>query len=247
MTNAVLTALGLDKLSKPGEFLVIEENGTADASFILSSIMGKHIKEKQKIILVLFHNIIGHYHAIGLKLGYNMFSLHKSKELVVVDGLKFMSSLCVDPDFSKNQYSLRSLLFEVKQHIHEMSNEEHVYLVIESISNLLLNNFILKEVSCFIHYIRTLMYENKNLSLVCLVHNIEDCDDFMSLVNSLKHVSNLLVTVNDLQTGKAADVTGSFVVKTKGTELQKWNEQNVYHYQLLDKSIKVFAPGVGNI
>lgn len=91
------------------------------------------------------------------------------------------------------------------------------------------------------------MYEVKNLSVVASLHNFSSCKDHNILLNSLKHTSDLVISVSDLKTGKAIDVSGVFTVKWKESDFSKWNEQSEYHYQLLDRNVKVFAPGYKNI
>lgn len=236
MTASVINALQLDQKSLKNQFITIEENNTSDASFLLSSVIDLQIKNKCKIIFVLFHNTIGHYHAIGQKLGYNLLALQESGDLVVIDILKSVST----------NIDLKNLYFDIKKQISDYQSNE-ICLILENVSNLLLLDIELKDAYTFIHYMRTLLCEVKNLSIVASLHNFSSCKDHNILLNSLKHTSDLVISVSDLKTGKAIDVSGIFTVKWKEKDYSKWNEQSEYHYQLLDRNIKVFAPGYKNI
>ena len=247
MTNSVVTALQLDQNPLHNQLVLIEENKTSDGSFLLSTILHHQIKNKNKIVLVLFHNSIGHYHAISQKLGYNLLSLQDSNDLIVIDIPRMIASLNSEALFSDKPISLADLFSEIKTDVSELTKSSDVTLIFENVSNLLLMSYELKDVFSFIHNIRILLNEIKNVSVVLLLHNISTSDDYVSLINNLKHVSNPIITLSDLKTGKAIDVTGIFTVKWKEKDFSKWNEQSEYHYQLLDRNIKVFAPGYKNI
>jgi len=82
MAANLISALGLDRHSLPGLFLLVEERLNASSAFVLSCIMWEQAVGSSSpglvssataasgICLVTAHHSFAHYQNVGLKLGY---------------------------------------------------------------------------------------------------------------------------------------------------------------------------------
>jgi hypothetical protein len=63
-------------------------------------------------------------------------------------------------------------------------------------------------------------------------------------------VADITVTVSGLKTGQSSDVSGAMRVIHRSWNqpiiADEWNKQNLYHFKLLDRQVKVFAPGTAS-
>lgn len=244
MVTSVTTALELDQKPLSNQFTLIEENNTSDASFVLSSFIEHAITKRQTIYIILFQNSFGHYHSIGQKLGYNLIEYQKQGNVIVFDFLKLLADgISSDKIFLRDEKFLNNFFSEIREKVTESSKSHDVMLIIDNIGNLLSMDFKLKNVLLFSHCIKTLMHDVKNLNVTCSFHNFLD-NKFAVFVNQLRHVSQLNIAVDDLKTGKAVDISGKLSVKWRTEDLMQWDEPREYHYQLLDKNVNVFAPGM---
>lgn len=232
--SSLLGALDINTFPSVRKFLFIEELSNADGSFIIGSVIKDHIEKGKNVILILCHNNIGHFHCIGKKLGYDLFSLRSSGEVFVVEILEKIAY----HNFINDEESLKNLYFDIKKQIQEWNEEKGVCIIVESVGNLLLAN--INNVLNFVQYLRETVHEKGNSTLVCSLHNFSDLN-FNTVTKALKHVADTVVTLKDLSTGRANDVTGHLTVTIRDEKFVKTTTE--YHYLLEDKKIHVFPPG----
>jgi hypothetical protein len=83
--------------------------------------------------------------------------------------------------------------------------------------------------------------------MAVLTHIAEGDEEQHLLTAGLCHVADVIVSVCGLKTGQSSDVSGTMKVIHRRLDqpmvAHEWNEQNLYHFKLLDRQVKVFAPG----
>ncbi|KAK6643347.1 hypothetical protein RUM43_004852 [Polyplax serrata] len=233
--SKILSTLHLDENSSHSKFVCIEERDNADGTFIISSIIKDQIEKGNNVLLIMSHNSIGHFHSISQKLGYNLMSLRDSGRIFVVDILEKIAN----EDFMLSENPLKQLYFDVKEKIDSCKDDRGICVLLENIGNLLLIN--MSDVLNFVQYLRGLVYNKKNSLCVCSIHNFLGCSDMNTFTKAIKHVADCAVTLSDLTTGRANEVTGHLSVLNRDEKLIQCRTN--YHYLLQDKTIYVFAPG----
>ena len=232
--SATLCNLNLDKVSLNQKFMYIEEFGNSDGSFIIASMIKDQIDNNHKIILILCHNSIGHFYSICKKIGCSLSYYHNSDNVFVID----VMDKIVSGNFLNSSNSLKNLYSEIKGKINEWGTNKNITLIVENIGNLYLSG--LSDVMNFIHYLRVLSFDLENSTVICSFHNFIKCPDFVKFSKTIKHVADIIITLKDLRTGTANDVSGHLSVSKR----EKLNlSKSDYHYLLKDKSFYVFAPG----
>ena len=91
MTDSVCSALEIDRIDMCGKMILIEEQHGSDANFVVNSVLSGALEKGHGICLVLFHNTFGHYHNVGMKLGYNLNVLRERGQVVVTEPMKIMA------------------------------------------------------------------------------------------------------------------------------------------------------------
>ncbi|XP_074106254.1 elongator complex protein 6 [Cotesia typhae] len=207
MTDSVRRALGIDQVDLNGKLIMIDERHGTDANFVINTVLSKSLEEGRAICLVLFHNTFGHYHNIGMKLGYNLTVLRERGEVTVVEPMK--SIVCnieelghdsVDPSTSELEERLRDTFINntqipdplklddnVIQHLftslrHQYYEtkkiRESVTIIIDEITHLFDLNLSLKEVWLYTKYLRSLMESEPTLALCVMGHSYQtDADN----------------------------------------------------------------------
>jgi hypothetical protein len=122
--------------------------------------------------------------------------------------------------------------------------------VIDDLSDLLSLGIHVKDVLSFLQYCQTLLESQPDLSMVVLTHVAEGDEEQHLLSAGLCHVADITVIVCGLKTGQSSDVSGAMKVIHRRWDqpiiADEWNKQNLYHFKLLDRQVKVFAPGTAS-
>ncbi|XP_033213427.1 elongator complex protein 6 [Belonocnema kinseyi] len=275
MTDSVCSALGIDRVDLRGKLTLIEEQHGSDANFLINSFISSSLEKSQGICLVLFHNTFGHYHNIGMKLGYNLNVLRERGQVSVVEPMKLIASNIHDlghdsvdaanvdfnekcpeedlgvPNIMKLDPTLvRKLFLPLRNQIYELlKHQESVTVIIDDLSHLFDLRMSLRDVWFFVRYLRSLMEFEQSLSISILTHTYkadpDSCQPDLIAVG-LKHISQLIIVVEPLSTGHAKDVSGKMSIRWKIDSVRtkyNWPEKASYLFKLLDRQVKVFAPG----
>lgn len=258
MTSSVCSALGTDKENMVGKLTAVEEYHGSNGNFVLNCLIADQIQKGGGVCLVALHNSFGHYHNVGTKLGYNLCQLQEKGCVESIEVLKLINgSLNTIHDgseqniFGNEESTVRNLFYLIEEKIKKLlQNIKLVSLVIDDLSDLLYLGIPLKDVLSFLQYCRTLLDSQPGLSLVVLTHIAEGDEEQKLLTAGLCHVADMTVTICGLKTGQSSDVSGAMKVTHRRwdqpTVAHKWNKQNLYHFKLLDRQVKVFAPGTAS-
>ena len=100
--------------------VTILEDTSDMGAFVIHHFISKAVKKGQKMLLVGLEQSFGHFHSVGLKLGFNLHKLREQKSILFYEGLKRVLELglnssgplsCVES--SRNLNSLEELYKEV--------------------------------------------------------------------------------------------------------------------------------------
>lgn len=259
MATSVWSALGVDKENWIGKFIAVEECHGSNGNFVLNCLIAEQIHKDGAVCLVALHNSFGHYHNVGTKLGYNLHQLQEKGSVESIEVLKLLSgslnSALEDGTqnffFGDEENTVRNLFYLIEEKIKRLlQHRKPVSLVIDDLSDLLSLGVPVKEVLSFLQYCRTLLESQPDLSLVVLTHVAEGDEEQRLLTTELCHVADITVTVSGLKTGQSSDVSGAMkVIHRRWNQpiiADEWNKQNLYHFKLLDRQVKVFAPGTAS-
>lgn len=256
----VREAIGIDKVDMSGNLIFVEEHHKADANFIFHAITS-HCMEKNHIIChVLFHNTFGHFHNVGMKLGYNLKKFQNTR-IKVIEPLKLViKNIQTDSeseekllDFSSSNNHLVRQLAQIIQNkcisIEKESMDQKVYIIIDDLSHLFDLGLSMEDVWLFIRYLRTFVNEEPLLTLCIGSHIYKTCDD-NCLPNLaaviIKQFADLVINVQPLETGFSKSASGKMIVHWNALNERhkfKWPEEMIYLYKLLDREVKLFEPG----
>lgn len=266
----VREAIGIDKVDlSGGSVIFIEEHHNADANFLLHAVTS-HCRDKNNIAcLVLFHSTFGHFHNVGMKLGYNL-RKECNSSVRVVEPLKIVSKN-IHSEGNLQCDNRQSLEFDVKTNgrdlvkrlaeiikaecvsIEKETASQKVYVIIDDLSHLFDIGLSIQDVWLFIRYIRTFAVEEPLLTF-CISSHVYKANDELCKPNllalGLRYSAELLIIVQPLETGYSRNVSGKMTVcwKLQSERLRfKWPEEMVYLYKLSDRQVKLFAPGSSHV
>ncbi|XP_015595490.1 elongator complex protein 6 [Cephus cinctus] len=281
MTDSVCSALGIDRVDMCGKMILIEEQHGSDANFIVNSVLSGALEKGHGICLVLFHNTFGHYHNVGMKMGYNLNVLKERGQVTVVEPMKIAATNVEDlghdsvdaanvdlsspqqksiddtgfPDIMKLDKTLvRQLYTPLKNKCYEMlQSRDSIVIIIDDLSHMFDMRLSLRDVWYYVRYLWSLMQFEPTISVCIMTHTYkadpDSCQPDMIAIG-IKHMADLIVTVKSLSTGHASDISGKMNVRWKISSIRRkyhWAEKTTYLYKLMDRQIKLFAPGGANL
>lgn len=201
MTDSVCRALGVDRTGLKNSFIIIEERHGCDANFLINTVLSRSLEERRGIILVLFHNTFGHYHNIGMKLGYNLNVLQERGEITIVEPMKYivldidkLSHDSVDaksPELTENisrvineqkipnpmeidENLVQHLFIPLRDQYSKMKKiRPEITVIIDDISHLLDVNLNIKEIWLYFKYLNTLRHNDDKMSVCILTHSYQ--------------------------------------------------------------------------
>lgn len=243
MTDAVCSALGIDRVDLRGKLTLIEEQHGSDANFLVNTFISSSLQKSQGICLILFHNNFGHYHNIGMKLGYNLNVLRERGQVSVLEPMKLIrrnihdlghdSVDAANVEFDETDSDdisglsvmergptiVRKLIEPLKRKISDLlKNQDSVMVIIDDLSHLFDLQMNIRDVWFFVRYIRSFVEFEQSLSMCILTHTYkadpDSCQPDLIAVG-LKHIAQLIIVVEPLSTGLAKDVSGKMNVRWK--------------------------------
>ena len=143
------SALRLDKYSIQNKRINIVQEPSTDGSFLLHHFISSSIKSNYNVLILSFEQTIGHFHGVGMKLGYDLIKLQKKGQLIFYDGLKSAhdsylkdqneSDVCDIINLcSESSGSLTKLLNAIEEKTNKFENTSlPVVIIIENISSFL--------------------------------------------------------------------------------------------------------------
>ncbi|XP_011689331.1 PREDICTED: elongator complex protein 6 [Wasmannia auropunctata] len=263
---AVCNILGLDRVNMDGKMILIEEQHGTNANFLVNAILSDALKRMDAAVcLVLCHNTFGHYHNIGMRLGYNLFNLKEKGQVTVVEPMKIIASnitdMCKDftnrtetiiPDvISTEHVDIAHKLFACVKEKHDEATRfaKSVILIIDDINHLLDLGLSVRDTMYFMRYLRSFisLYPLSQLCIFTHVYqeNLQTSNADI-VANALKHMAHLCVTTQPFKTGHSSDASGKLIVHWKTNSIRSkyhWVEKTVHLFKLSDWQIKICAPG----
>lgn len=215
--------------------LAVTEESEADGNFILTSLISHFLlKLKGSVCLVTLHHSSEHYRNVLAKLGgHNVEKLQESGHLIVIDALSMLTQ--TDPVIQ-----VKDLFLLLRSKVKLLSGiTSKVLLVVDDISDILAAGFTIQLTLSFLQYCNSLKYEIPSISMAILTHRCGEDEEHEVLAAAVSHFSDVYIQVSGLKTGYSNEISGRLIIKYP---LKPSCEQ--YHYKLLDRHVKVFAPGL---
>lgn len=267
--ETMCNTLGIDRVNMDSKMVLIEEHHSSNANFLVNAVLSNALKKGNAICLVVCHNTFGHYHNVGIRLGYNLLNLKEKGQITVVEPMKTVASniadMCKD---SANEEKLviaditakvgicivHRLFTSVKEKYEEAASfNESVVLVIDDMSHFLDLGLTVRDVMYFVRYLRSFIISRRMSQLCILTHvyredpQISDAD---MVANGLKYMAHLHITTEPFKTGHSGDTSGKLSVCWKTDYIRSkyhWGEKTMYLFKLSDWHVKVYAPGETSI
>lgn len=265
----VCNTLGIDRVNMNSKMVLIEEQHGTDANFLVNAVLSSALKKGNAVCLVLCHNTFGHYHNVGMRLGYNLLDLKEKGQVTVVEPMKIVAGNVVDvcknstnkensiiaDAVSEERVNIARRLFAcVKEKYDDAARySESVVLIIDDINHLLDLGLAVRDVMYFMRYLRSFMASRPMSQLCILAHMYKEdpqTSDADMVANGLRYMSHLCVTTEPLKTGHSGDASGKLTVYWRVDYIRsKYHsgEKITYLFKLLDWHVKVYAPGEASV
>ena len=224
-------------MAENSKVVTVSELAPDKAGFVLHHFISRWLKTGQKVVIVGLEHSFGHYHSVGIKLGYNLLKLRENGQVVFYEGLKKIMDLSLadsspfqfdDPDLS----SLKPLYQEISSLV-----SDNTLVVLDQVSILTSLGLTIPSVFTFCHYLVTSLASRPSCQLVIRLH--QSGDKSGQLVRLIQQMAGLNLTVTGLHTGQSRDVSGVLTVNTGG-------DQRTSQFRVEDKNVKIFAPGTSS-
>lgn len=270
----VCNTLGIDRVNMNSKMILIQEQHGTNANFLVNAILSHALKQTNAVCLILCHNTFGHYHNIGMRLGYNLLALKEKGQVTVVEPMKIVTSniadMCKDSTdkekmiiptvASAENMDIAHRLFTC---VREKYNEavkfaEPVVFIFDDINHLLDFGLSAHDVMHFVRYLRSFVALHPLSQLCILAHTYQDESQISNRVemsqdvvaNALKHMAHLCVTTQPFRTGRSSDASGKLIVHWRINSVRleyHWAEKTTHLFKLLDWQVKIGAPGAASV
>lgn len=262
----VCNTLGIDRVNMKSKMILFEEQHGTNANFLVNAILSQSLKNGDGICFVLCHNTFGHYHNVGMRLGYNLSALKEKGQVTVAEPMKIVRDNIVDMQKdSVNKQNLvitelangemhtdiaHRLFTYIKEKYDEaMKTNESVVLIVDDISHFLDIGLSTYDVMYFIRYLRSYMTSHPMSQLCVLVHTYEG--DLQSLdanivANGLKHMAHLCVSTERFKSGHSRDASGKLTVSWRINAIKSkfhWTEKRSYLFKLSNWQVEIYPAG----
>ncbi|KYM94596.1 PREDICTED: elongator complex protein 6 [Cyphomyrmex costatus] len=266
----VSNILGIDRINMDGKTILIKEQHNTNANFLVNAILSHALKRMDvAVCLILCHNTFGHYHNIGMKLGYNLLNLKKKGRVTVVEPMKIIASSIIDtcksftnkketiiPDITSTEHV--DIAYRIFAHVKEKYDEaarftESVVLIIDDINHFLDLGLSVRDTIYFIRYLRSFISLYPLSQLCILAHTYQEHLQTLNtdvIANVLKHMAHVCVIAQPFKTGHFSDTSGKLIVYWKTDSVRsKYHlvEKTTHLFKLLDWQVKICAPGTMSI
>lgn len=248
--DSISNILGIDKVNMDGKLICIEEQHDSNASFLLSCVIFNALKKNYRICFILFHNTMNHYHNMGVKFGYNLMLLKEKHKVTVIEPMKFIvSNMGYTCEQTANNI-IHDIFLTIKNEYDKIvQNNEPVTIIIDDFSHIYNFGCNLRESTYYVRYLRSLV-EYYNKSQLCIITHTYKDEPKNSVSNifayGLKHMADLFVKIEPLETGYSSDVSGNITINWKMDDIRtkyNWSEVARYIYKLSDRQVQIYAPG----
>lgn len=244
MVDNVTKALMLDKYSIDGKTILLLQQD--DSSPFLHSLLAQSAKMRRKILLVSFSQVLGYYHSIGTRLGWNSNMLLSSGQLQFIGGLQAVKDAFTNPESSNpfsflnksHSFSLSDLLLKVESILTSWHEEEFTF-VLDELHYLCSIGVEMHDVGRFYQACHSLVQACPKGALIVSTGVFSQESEETQCSKLFAHWSDLVLTDKGLKTGRSKDVSGILAVNWK---IPPFSEQ-LYHYKCFDRGIRMFAPG----
>lgn len=236
MTAPLLMTCGLTDKRLPGFVLLRESSGT-DGSFFVSSILGQQLKAspQSKIVLVAAHHGLGHYHSVGLRLGYSLTQVCDRGRVRCVDVMKMIASggreANLDDEFVSGLHK------RILEEVLAVPEGEDCCLIIDDVSVLRAMTDNDDLVLRFCEQMRRLGERRKEGHLSVIL-KLNTYDAYPVMANNLHSRSAFTITLDSLKSGRFKEVDGRITISRENA-----GEDKVVLYKVNDRTVKTFAKG----
>jgi len=233
-----------------GQLILLLDSIHAEGSFLLHHFLHWFLKNNDNVCVAALDQSLFHYFNIGKKLGVQLTQEHEKGHLSFINILSnpyewslVSSDSTESPSFSPFPVISHSFENDQAQSLKSLFNiiatkcsqtNTKTCLILDNI-NILFNIFQPKDVLDFIHYCHILAQSPETPGcLVLMMHG--DAEDEL-IVNQLKHKTDLILSVDGLESGVSRDVHGVLTISHKEVKVQK------LHYKIMENNVRFFPPG----
>ncbi|XP_072748477.1 elongator complex protein 6 [Anoplolepis gracilipes] len=266
----VCNTLGIDRVNMNSKIILIEEQHGTNANFLVNAILSQALKQMKAVCLILCHNTFGHYHNIGMRLGYNLLALKEKGQVTVVEpmttivaNIANMYEDCVirekmiipDAICTENIDIAHRLFTCVQEKYNEAAKfNESVVLIFDDINHLLDLGLSVHNVMYFVRYLRSFVSLYHPTSQLCFfTHTYQDGSQISNanvVANALKHMAHLCATTQPFRTGQSSDASGELTIQWRIDSIRSkyhWPEKTTHLFKSLDWQVKIGAPGTASV
>ncbi|CAM8952087.1 unnamed protein product [Rhodiola kirilowii] len=239
-----------EALGNGGRVLLIEDSVETSGAFILHHLIKRSLTPNTfsdgAVVFVALAHPFSHYDRLLRKLGCNLAVQMQNNKFI------FLNEFCLEKksDSCNNNKactdSLISLYAKMRNAV-EMNRfpedkKNHVTVMIDDAS--LLEVVADGSSIDFLHYCHTLT-SDFGCSLVILNHeDIYSCVEGPTLLLQMEYLADLIIRVEPLVTGLAADVHGQLTVLNKcSSNERKSSSLNTFHFKVKENCVDYFYPG----
>lgn len=239
MSTSVLLACELNEQKLPS-FVLIQENSGADASFLITSLIGNCLKYQQNgVVLICLHHIAQHYTSAAARLGYNIGMARDKGRLIITETLADIGQNSLNSIyFSKPKAEmLDSMLQGIKDDVEQqLQSQEHSTIVIDSVVTLIDLGCPKDLVLQFCH--KLISFGSDRISVTLKVNS---SNLYADLIASLEDYAGSNYLVTKMKSGEFHEVDGKIIYKKRSQDFKHITKTILY--KVGDKNIKIFQPG----
>lgn len=241
MSTSVLQACELNDQKLP-KFILIREEYGADATFLITSILGQCLKFQQNgVVLVCLHHLSQHYANAGVRLGFNLTMAKDKGRVQLIEPLLDIGTNCLSSKYltAPKGEIFESLLNEIKEYTeNQLQSKENVTIVVDNVAMFLCLGYSKDLILRLCHQLLNIVNTNDRVSLLLKV-NLSHLND--EIVSSLEDYASSSIIVSKLKSGEFQEVDGRIVCK-KRTDHFKYTSKTIL-YKVGDRNVKIFQPG----
>jgi len=213
-------------------FISILDQTKGRCGFLNHHFISYGLKFHKKVVLIGIDQSFGHFHSVGLKLGYNLFKLKGEKRVEFLEGSKrILQSVIGSETIFRPETGLHELYKEICQLV-----TPDCFLVVDNLSVITNLGFSQRDLAVFLSKLRHKMAEVGGRLVTTF------CTSSPDLVNTnFLRTSDMNFILQDLKTGKSKEVTGHLTIQRRTQHGEM--DCSDYQYRVEEKIVKVFPPG----
>lgn len=239
MSTSVLLACELNERNLP-QFVLIQENSGADASFLIASLIGSCLKYQQNgVVLVCLHHISQHYTNAAARLGMNVGMARDKGRIVILEPLADIGQNLLSSKYltESKDTILDSLLQNIKNDAEkQLTDKENVAIIIDNIAALVDFGYSKRIILQFCH--KLINFASDRISIVLKINTSNLYEDFVASLEDYAHSNYRIMK---MKSGEFHEVDGKIIYKKRSDLLNSTSKTILY--KVGDKNIKIFQPG----